>query len=163
FCEVVVNKPPPPPQLPPPFTPPPPESPTIASLPNQLGPGPGLAPPLAAPGGPAANIVFYGGGSPISAPVGPGYTFHLSVTGAGLTEVGIYRRGEWFIDVNGNGVWDEGDLYAKLGSENDLPITGDWDGDGKTDIGVFGPEWATDPRAIMAETGLPDRANEGPR
>src|SRR5256714_1609012 len=71
--------------------------------------------------------------------------------GDGVTEVGIYRRGEWFIDVNGNGVWDEGDLYAKLGSENDLPITGDWDGDGETDIRIFGPEWATDPRAIMAE------------
>jgi hypothetical protein len=38
-------------------------------------------------------------------------------------------------------------------------VTGDWDGDGKLDIGVFGPAWSGDPRAIEAEPGLPDMNN----
>src|SRR5207253_2200245 len=61
---------------------------------------------------------------------------------------------------NDNGVWDEGDLWAKLGHRGDRPVTGDWDGDGKTDIGIFGPAWQGDPRAIAHEPGLPDPHNE---
>ena len=37
-------------------------------------------------------------------------------------------------------------MWAKLGGERDLPVVGDWDGDGKDDIGIFGPEWTGDPR-----------------
>jgi hypothetical protein len=39
-------------------------------------------------------------------------------------------------------------------------VTGDWDGDGKTDIGIFGPSWANDRRAVAREPGLPDTDNE---
>ena len=42
---------------------------------------------------------------------------------------------------NGNGRWDTTDLWAQLGDEGELPVTGDWDGDGKDDIGIFGPAW----------------------
>jgi serine-aspartate repeat-containing protein C/D/E len=80
--------------------------------------------------------------------------------GDGVTDVGMYVKGEWFIDVNGNGVWDNDDLWAKLGSPDDKPVTGDWDGDGKTDIGIFGPAWPGDPRAVAAEPGLPDPYNQ---
>ncbi|MFH1919177.1 MAG: SdrD B-like domain-containing protein [Planctomycetota bacterium] len=80
--------------------------------------------------------------------------------GDGITEVAVFVRGVWFIDLNGNGIWDEGDLWARLGTEHDLPVTGDWDGDGKTDIGIFGPAWEGDARAIAAEPGLPDSDNE---
>ncbi|MFO0884388.1 MAG: hypothetical protein U0894_09395 [Pirellulales bacterium] len=38
--------------------------------------------------------------------------------------------------------------WAKLGSKADVPVVGDWDGDGKDDIGIFGPEWPGDPRHI---------------
>jgi len=79
--------------------------------------------------------------------------------GDGLDELAVYFQGEWFIDLNGNGIWDEEDLWAKLGGPDDLPVTGDWDGDGKDDIGVYGPEWAGDTRAIEAEPGLPDAQN----
>ncbi|MBI1903091.1 MAG: fibrinogen-binding protein [Planctomycetia bacterium] len=79
--------------------------------------------------------------------------------GDGASEVGVYYRGEFFLDLNGNGIWDEGDLWAKLGTERDQPVVGDWDGDGKIDIGIFGPEWPNDHRAVMAEPGLPDRDN----
>ncbi len=80
--------------------------------------------------------------------------------GDGLTEIGLYHEGQWFIDVNGNGRWDEEDLWAQLGTIEDLPVVGDWDGDGKDDIGIFGPEWQGDQRAIKAEPGLPDPQNE---
>ncbi len=80
--------------------------------------------------------------------------------GDGLAEKAIYFRGEWFIDVNGNGQWDDEDLWAKLGTEVDLPVVGDWDGDGKDDIGIFGPEWPGDPEAIENEPGLPDPENQ---
>ncbi|MBL9123528.1 MAG: carboxypeptidase regulatory-like domain-containing protein, partial [Planctomycetaceae bacterium] len=79
--------------------------------------------------------------------------------GDGITDIGVFADGEWFIDLNGNGIWDEDDLWVKLGAAGDLPITGDWDGDGKTDIGVYGPEWGGDNLAIRAEPGLPDPYN----
>jgi protocatechuate 3,4-dioxygenase beta subunit len=79
--------------------------------------------------------------------------------GDGTSEVGLFRDGEWFIDLNGNGQWDEGDLWAKLGHRGDLPVTGDWDGDGKDDIGIFGRAWPGDPKALAREPGLPDLDN----
>ena len=79
--------------------------------------------------------------------------------GDGVTDVGVFINGHWFLDLNGNGVWDKADLWVRLGKEGDLPVTGDWDGDGKTDIGIFGPIWKDDPRAIETEPGLPDVAN----
>lgn len=79
--------------------------------------------------------------------------------GDGVDEVAIFRNGEWFIDLNGNGRWDEGDLWAELGTAEDRPVVGDWDGDGKDDIGIFGPRWPRDEVAIAREPGLPDPAN----
>ena len=79
--------------------------------------------------------------------------------GDGTTEIGIFYKGEWLLDLNGNGKWDADDLWAKLGDEADLPVVGDWDGDGKDDIGIFGPEWAGDPRHNEFEPGLPDPHN----
>ena len=79
--------------------------------------------------------------------------------GDGVCDIGVFIDGHWFLDLNGNGRWDEGDLWAKLGTEGDLPVTGDWDGDGKTDIGIYGPAWPRDPWAILREPGLPDADN----
>jgi len=79
--------------------------------------------------------------------------------GNGTIDIGVFFDGLWFLDLNGNGVWDDGDLWVRLGKEGDQPVTGDWDGDGKTDLGIFGPSWAGDSRAIANEPGLPDAAN----
>jgi hypothetical protein len=79
--------------------------------------------------------------------------------GDGVTDVGVFVDGQWFLDLNGNGVWDQGDLWAQLGSQDDLPVTGDWDADGKSDIGIYGPAWSRDPWAIEREPGLPDADN----
>lgn len=80
--------------------------------------------------------------------------------GDGIDEIGIYRRGHFFLDLNGNGRWDDHDLWAWLGDDFDLPVTGDWNGDGKDDIGIFGPAWPGDPLALAFETGLPDMRNQ---
>lgn len=79
--------------------------------------------------------------------------------GDGADEIAIYRGGEWFIDLNGNGRWDQQDMWAQLGTDADRPVTGDWDGDGKDDIGIYGPIWPRDPRAIEVDPGLPDPDN----
>jgi hypothetical protein len=79
--------------------------------------------------------------------------------GDGLDEIGVYRNGYWFLDLNGDGRWDDEDLWAQLGGELDFPITGDWNGDGKDDIGIFGPAWPGDPIALAVEAGLPDLRN----
>jgi hypothetical protein len=79
--------------------------------------------------------------------------------GDGVSEIGVFYRGQWFIDLNANGRWDEEDLWARLGNAQDLPVTGDWDGDGKDDIGIYGPVWPGDRRALDKEPGLPDNQN----
>jgi protocatechuate 3,4-dioxygenase beta subunit len=79
--------------------------------------------------------------------------------GDGIDEVAIYYKGEWYIDLDGDGVWEKTDLWAKLGTDHDQPVAGDWDGDGKDDIGIYGPAWPGDPRAVRAEPGLPDPYN----
>lgn len=79
--------------------------------------------------------------------------------GDGYDEVALFIDGEWFIDLNGNGRWDEKDIWLKLGTHGDQPVVGDWDGDGKDDAGVFGKKWSGDERAIASEPGLPDPQN----
>lgn len=79
--------------------------------------------------------------------------------GSGTTKVGVFINGLWFLDINGNGAWDEADLWAKLGKKEDQPVAGDWNGDGKTDIGIYGPAWIGDLKAISVEPGMPDAQN----
>jgi protocatechuate 3,4-dioxygenase beta subunit len=79
--------------------------------------------------------------------------------GDGQDEIALFLEGEWLIDVNGNGRWDRSDMWAKLGDKDDLPVIGDWDADGKDDIGIYGPEWEGDERALEYEPGLPDPQN----
>ncbi|MGQ9821200.1 MAG: SdrD B-like domain-containing protein [Thermogutta sp.] len=79
--------------------------------------------------------------------------------GDGRGEIGVFFSGMFFIDLNGNGIWDEGDLWIRLGKDGDRPAVGDWDGDGKTDVAIFGPSWNGDERALRHEPGLPDALN----
>jgi hypothetical protein len=79
--------------------------------------------------------------------------------GDGVCDIGVFIAGHWYLDLNGNGQWDEGDLWAHMGSKDDLPVAGDWDADGKVDIGIYGPAWTRDPWAVAQEPGLPDADN----
>jgi len=82
-------------------------------------------------------------------------------SGDGVTKVGLYRpsTGQWFLDRNGDKSWDgcrrdlcissnvpAGHSFGTVEAE-DLPVTGDWNGTGKSKIGLFRPrtgEWLLD-------------------
>jgi hypothetical protein len=63
----------------------------------------------------------------------------------GSDEIGVWRPNarQFLLDSNGNYIWDGtagGDtLSAPFGLSTDLPVTGDWTGDGRDDIGVWRP------------------------
>tara|TARA_R110002049_G_scaffold2750_2_gene21366 strand:+ start:63783 stop:68864 length:5082 start_codon:yes stop_codon:yes gene_type:complete len=79
--------------------------------------------------------------------------------GDGNDEAAIYAGGSWYVDMNGNGYWDAGDLWIQLGTTLDHPVVGDWDGDGKDDIAIFGRQWQRDAQRIKRDPGLPDPDN----
>jgi hypothetical protein len=75
-------------------------------------------------------------------------------TGSGISNIGVFRpsTGEWFLDLNGNGVWDGCQIDLCLTSaisSNSRPIVGDWSGSGTDRIGKFifsgrNPKWYLD-------------------
>ncbi len=72
--------------------------------------------------------------------------------GNGTTRVGLFRpaTGEWFLDYNANHSWDgcsKDRCLTAFGTAADLPVSGDWNGTGTSEIGVFRPstgEWFLD-------------------
>jgi len=66
--------------------------------------------------------------------------------------IGIFRpaTGQWFIDANGNGIWEGCNIdlcLGPFGSSGDLPVAGNWTGTGLANIGVYRPatgEWLLD-------------------
>jgi hypothetical protein len=71
---------------------------------------------------------------------------------SGVEKIGFFRSttGQWFLDLNGNGIWDGSGtdkLIASFGMSGDLPVAGDWAGTGGSQVGVFRPttgEWFLD-------------------
>jgi len=60
--------------------------------------------------------------------------------GDGKTKIGIYRpsSGQWFLDFNGNRLFDVNDkVYNYGGIAGDIPVVGDWTGTGTSKIGIF--------------------------
>ena len=59
----------------------------------------------------------------------------------GNDRIGIFRgNGQWWLDMNGNNIWDPGtgaDEIKNFGSSGNIPVSGDWTGDGTTKPGVF--------------------------
>ena len=81
-------------------------------------------------------------------PPGFGFPGATPVTGDwngdGKTKIGVYYNGIWYIDFNRNGKWDgtgPGKDFTTpppgFGFPGATPVTGDWNGDGKTKIGVY--------------------------
>jgi alpha-L-arabinofuranosidase len=69
--------------------------------------------------------------------------------GDGKDEIGIWRAdgnvGKFYLDLDGNGKWNPGknaDAFYTFGSSSDTPITGDWNGDGKDEVGIW--RWKID-------------------
>jgi FtsP/CotA-like multicopper oxidase with cupredoxin domain len=52
---------------------------------------------------------------------------------------GVFRKGTWFLDSNRSGTWDgiPTDIQYSFGLAADIPVSGDWNNDGNTEIGVF--------------------------
>jgi hypothetical protein len=79
-------------------------------------------------------------------------TVSATFLGAIHAVLGIFRSatGEWFFDVNGNGIWEGCNVdlcLGPFGDDGDLPVVGDWTGRGFSNIGVFRPstaEWFLD-------------------
>ena len=62
--------------------------------------------------------------------------------GTAISKIGIYRpsTGQWFLDYNGDGVFDAGDkVYNFGGIAGDIPVVGDWTGNGVAKVGVVRP------------------------
>ena len=59
----------------------------------------------------------------------------------GISEIGVFRNSThlFYLDYNGNGVWNGAavDRQYNFGITGDIPVTGDWNTDGRTEIGVF--------------------------
>ena len=70
----------------------------------------------------------------------------------GASKIGLFRpsTGEWFLDRNGNGIWDGCSVdqcVTAFGQPGDLPVVGDWDATGTSKSGLFRPatgDWFLD-------------------
>jgi hypothetical protein len=73
-------------------------------------------------------------------------------TGDGVIKIGIYRQGQWYLDKNANGLWDGCSVDSCLGPFGgfgvDIPVVGDWTGDGIAKIGIYRQgQWYMDKNA----------------
>jgi len=85
---------------------------------------------------PSPDQAFAFGGIPGDIPITGDWT------GDGRTKAGIYRpaNGLFILDTNGNRQFDADDYTYDLGvgaEAGDVPVAGDWNGDGRTKIGLF--------------------------
>lgn len=51
--------------------------------------------------------------------------------------IGVHRSGTFFEDLNGDRAFTSADIQFVFGNSTDVPVAGDWDGDGYDNIGVF--------------------------
>ncbi len=62
----------------------------------------------------------------------------VTVTVTVMSKIGVFLNGQWYLDANGNGVWDVGiDKNYTFGVTGDIPVSGNWNGTGTTKIGVY--------------------------
>jgi hypothetical protein len=70
--------------------------------------------------------------------------------GDGRMKAGYYRNGQWALDYDGDGKVDAVNpgndrFFQYTATAGDIPVVGDWNGDGKTSTGVFrAGQWILD-------------------
>lgn len=68
----------------------------------------------------------------------PGQTLDVAVVGhwngGSQDQVGVFRNGMFYLDVNGDGTFSK---TIRLGLSGDIPVVGDWNGDGRSKVGIF--------------------------
>jgi hypothetical protein len=105
-------------------------------------------------------------GTPTDVQFWHGFAGAIPVTGDwngdGKTKIGVYDPATalWYLDYNGNGAWDgtPTDVRSWHGFAGVIPVTGDWNGDGKTEIGIYDPAtalWYLDQNGNGAWDGTP--------
>jgi outer membrane protein assembly factor BamB len=69
---------------------------------------------------------------------GNGGTCDLYALGLPTDSIGIFRSSiaRWYLDYDNNGA---SNYQVTWGASTDIPVAGDWDGDGKDEIGLFRP------------------------
>ncbi len=75
--------------------------------------------------------------------------------GDGRDEIGVYHAyggsGRFVVDYNGNGLLDQADRSTLYGPSNVTPVVGDWNGDGRHQIGIFAGKGISGARGEAAE------------
>ncbi len=70
-----------------------------------------------------------------------GQTFTVNQIGVNAVKIGSYNAGYWMLDQNGSFAWDgtgvDKQVFWSLGQAGEIPVRGDWNGDGRTKIGVY--------------------------
>jgi hypothetical protein len=87
----------------------------------------------------AAIAVDAAGAAYVTGALGGGPTpFVAKLQAQPTTKVGVFSGAAWYLDVNGNGIYEPGtDRSFFLGWPGAVPIQGDWNGDGRTEAGVY--------------------------
>jgi hypothetical protein len=58
--------------------------------------------------------------------------------GDGTMKIGLYYQGLWYLDYNGNGIFEPNiDKVYNFGTATSTPVVGDWNGDGRSKIGIY--------------------------
>lgn len=75
-----------------------------------------------------------------------------------IPEIGVFRQGKWYVDADANRVWIgtgiQDDAIYSFGLSGDYAVVGDWNRNGKTEIGVFrAGKWYVDFNANNAWNG----------
>jgi hypothetical protein len=68
-----------------------------------------------------------------SATLSSGSATLIDFDGDGITDIGVYRDGVWFIRRSSDG----GMTTGEWGGAEDIPVPADYDGDRKSDIAVY--------------------------
>ena len=73
----------------------------------------------------------------------------LTVSAQRPAGIAAFSNGSWKLDVNGNSNWDgvstDRAVYWSLGRTGEIPVSGDWNGDGRQKVGLYvGGTWLLD-------------------